>query len=78
MERPQEKAIMQLPIEDSFISRFLIQPLCYTPSAKFTGIIEFNRIRYSCILNGGFLHGEEIVRNNSSNQRTFSIPITTV
>ncbi|CAF1311981.1 unnamed protein product [Rotaria magnacalcarata] len=77
MERPQEKAIMQLPIEDSFISRFLIQPLCYTPSAKFTGIIEFNRIRYSCILNGGFLHGEEIVRNNSSNQRTFSIPITT-
>ncbi|CAF3591123.1 unnamed protein product [Rotaria sp. Silwood1] len=77
MERPQENPLMQLPIENAFISRFLIQPLCYTRSATFAGIVEINRVPYSCILNGGFLHGEEIMRSDYSHQRTFSIPITT-
>ncbi|CAF4720768.1 unnamed protein product, partial [Rotaria sp. Silwood2] len=76
MERPQENPLMQLPIEYTFLSRFLIQPLCYTRSATFAGIVEINRVPYSCILNGGFLHGEEIMRNDYSQQRTFSIPIT--
>ncbi|CAF1103888.1 unnamed protein product [Adineta steineri] len=76
MERLQENPLNQLPIEHSFISRFVIQPLCYTRSATFTGIVENNNISYSCALTGGFLNGEEIMRNNSSDQRTFSIPIT--
>ncbi|CAF1307603.1 unnamed protein product [Rotaria sordida] len=76
MERTQENPLMQLPIENTFLSRFLIQPLCYTRSATFAGIVEVNHVPYSCILNGGFLHGEEIMRSDYSQQRTFSIPIT--
>lgn len=78
MERPHENRLMQLPIENSFTSRFVIQPLCYTRSATFAGIVEVNHVPYSCTLNSGFLNGEEIVRHDYSNQRSFSIPITTV
>jgi hypothetical protein len=78
MERVQENPLMQLPIESSFISRFIIQPLCYTRSATFTGIVEMNRVSYSCVLAGGFLNGEEITHYDDSDQRTFSIPITSV
>ncbi len=78
MERPQENPLMQLPIEKSFLSRFVIQPLCYTQSATFAGIVELNRVPYSCILSGGVLNGEEIMRYDYSDQRTFSVPITSV
>jgi len=78
MERPQENSLMQLPIEDSFLSRFIIQPLCYTRSATFAGIVELNHVPYSCILSGGYLNGEEIMRYDYSNQRTFTVPITSV
>jgi hypothetical protein len=78
MERPQENSLMQLPIENFFISRFVIQPLCYTRSAVFSGIVELNHVPYSCILSEGFLRGEEIMRYDYSNQRTFSVPITLV
>jgi len=78
MERPQENSLMQLPIEDSFLSRFIIQPLCYTRSATFAGIVELNHVSYSCILSGGYLNGEEIMRYDYSNQRTFTVPITSV
>ncbi len=78
MERTQENPLMQLPIENSFISRFVIQPLCYTRSATFAGIVEINHVPYSCILSAGFLNGEEIMRYDYSDQRTFSTPITSV
>jgi hypothetical protein len=78
MERPQENSLMQLPIDTSFISRFVIQPLCYTRKATFTGIVELSGVPYSCLLTGGFLNGEEIMRNDYSDQRIFSIPITSV
>jgi hypothetical protein len=78
MERPQENSLMQLPIEKSFLSRFVIQPLCYTRSATFAGIVELNHVSYSCILSGGFLNGEEIMRYDYSDQRTFSMPIKSV
>jgi len=78
MERPQDNPLMQLPIENSFISRFVIQPLCYTRSATFAGLVESNNVPYSCVLTGGFLNGEEIMRNDYLDQRTFSIPITLV
>ncbi len=78
IERLQENPLMQLPIENSFLSRFVIQPLCYTKSATFAGIIQMNNTPYSCILAGGFLNGEEIMRNNDLDQHTFSIPITSV
>jgi len=78
LERTQENSLMQLPIDNSFISRFIIQPLCYTRSATFAGIVEINHVRYSCILSAGFLNGEEIMRYDYSDQRTFSTPITSV
>ena len=78
LERPQENSLMQLPIENSFLSRFVIQPVCYTRSVTFAGIVELNHVAYSCILSGGFLNGEEIMRYDYSDQRTFSIPITSV
>lgn len=78
MERPQENSLMQLPIDISFVSRFMVQPLCYTRSGTFAGVVEVNHVPYSCILNGGFINGEEIMRNNYSDQRTFSVPITAV
>ena len=78
MERTQENLLMQLPIESPFTSRFVIQPLCYTRSATFTGIIETNNVQYSCTLARGFLNGEEIIRNDYLDQRTFSIPIASV
>ena len=78
MERPHENPLMQLPIENSFLSRFVIQPLCYTRTATFVGIVEYNHVAYSCILSAGFLNGEEITRYNRGDQRTISIPITSV
>lgn len=78
MERSQENPLMQLPIENSFLSRFLIQPLCYTRSATFAGVVEVNNVPYYCILTGGLLNAEEIVRNEYLEQRTFSTPIRSV
>jgi hypothetical protein len=78
IERSQENPLMQLPIDRSFISRFVIQPLCYTRPATFTGIVEMNQVPYSSVLTGGFLNGEEIMRCDYSDQRMFSIPITSV
>ncbi|UJR14156.1 hypothetical protein I4U23_001151 [Adineta vaga] len=76
IDQLQENPLMQLPIENSFTSRFAIQPLCYTRSATFAGIIENNHTSYSCILTGGFLNGEEIRRNDNVESKIFSIPIT--
>jgi len=78
MEHPQENPLMRLPIHTSFISRFIAQPLCYTRLATFAGIVEVYNVRYSCILAAGFFNGEEIMRNDFTDQHTFSIPITLV
>lgn len=78
MERTPENPLMQLPIESSFLSRLIIQPLCYTRAATCAGIVELDRVPYSCVLGKGFLKGEEIMRSKYSDQRTFSIPITSV
>lgn len=78
MERPHENPLMQLPIENSFLSRFVIQPVCYTRAATFVGIVEHNHVSYSCILSGGLLNGEEITRYNRGDQRVISVPITSV
>ena len=78
LEPTQVNPLMQLPIDTSFVSRFLIQPLCYTRLATFAGIVEVYNIKYSCILTAGFLNGEEIMRNDFSDQHRFSIPITPV
>ena len=78
MERKQDNPVMQLPIEPSFISRFVVEPLCYTRSATFAGIVELHRVPYSCRIAAGFLHGEEIMRRDFADQRSFTIPITPV
>lgn len=78
LERPQENRLMQLPIHASFISCFLVQPLCYTRLATFAGIVEIYNVKYSCILKAGFFDGEEIMRNDYTDQHRFSIPITPV
>ena len=78
IEPIQKNLLMQLPIHSSFIGRFIILPLCYTRLATFAGIIEIYNIRYSCILTAGFLNGEEIMRNDYSDQHRFSIPIIVV
>jgi hypothetical protein len=78
IEPTQVNPLMQLPIDNSFTSRFIIQPLCYTRLATFAGIVEVYNIKYSCILTAGFLNGEEIMRNDFSDQHRFSIPITQV
>lgn len=78
MERSQENSLMQLPIHSSFIARFLAQPLCYTRLATFAGIAEIYNVSYSCTLAAGFLNGEEIMRDDYSDQHRFSIPITQV
>ena len=69
---------MQLPIESPFLSRLAIDPLCYTRPSVFAGIVELDRVPYSCILGRGYLKGEEITRYDYSNQRTFSIQISSV
>jgi hypothetical protein len=78
MEPLQENPLMQLPISTSFISRFVVEPLCYKRSGTFAGNLLINKVRYSCILTGGFLNGEEIMRSNYSDQRIVSVPITAV
>lgn len=78
MERTQENPLMQLPIHTSFISLFLIQPVCYTRLATFSGIVEIYNVRYTCTLTGGFLNGEELMLDDYSDQHRFSIPITSV
>lgn len=78
MDPRQSNPLMQLPIHTSFIARFLVQPLCYARLATFSGILEIYNLRYACTLVGGFLHGEEIMRNQASDQQRFSIPITQV
>ncbi|CAF1638189.1 unnamed protein product [Adineta ricciae] len=76
IEPPQENPLMQLPIDGSCMSRFLIQPLCYTRSGTFAGIVQNNNRSYSCILTGGFLNGEEIMRDDYVEPNRISIPIT--
>lgn len=78
MERRQDNPLMQLPIESCFTSRFLVQPLYCTRPAAFAGIVEHNHIPYSTVLTSGFLNGEQIVRNDFMDRRTFSVPITLV
>lgn len=78
MEHPNENLLMQLPIENTFTSRFIIQPQCITRPVTFSGIVEMNHVSYSCVLAGGFLNGEEIMRYDYSDERTFSVPITSV
>jgi hypothetical protein len=78
MESTQLNPLMQLPIHTSFIARFIIQPFCYTRLANFAGIVEIYNIKYSCILIAGFLNGEEIMRDDFTDQHRFSIPITSV
>lgn len=78
MERPDDNPLVHLPIENSFLSRFVIQPVCYTRAATFVGIVEWNHVSYSCILSAGLLNGEEITRYNQSDQRTFSVPVRSV
>jgi len=78
MEYPQENSLMQLPIHTSFIAHFLVQPLCYTRTATFAGIVEVFNIRYSCILTAGFFNAEEIMQNDCTDQHRFSIPIKSV
>ncbi len=77
-EPRQENPLMQLPIHNSFLARFVAQPLCYRPLAIFTGIAEVDQVRYACVLTAGFLNGEEIMRNDWTDQDRFSIPITPV
>jgi hypothetical protein len=69
---------MRLPIPTSFTAHFIAQPLCYTRLPAFVGIAVVGSIRYSCILTAGFVHGEEIMRDDFSDQHRFSIPITSV
>ena len=78
LERPQENLLMQLPMHSSFIARFIAQPLCYTRLATFAGLVQIYNIQYSCILTAGFLNGEEIMRDDFTDQHRFSIPITSV
>ena len=78
LEQSQENSLMQLPIQSSFIACFLVQPLCYTRLATFAGIVKISNLHYACALTGGFLNGEEIMREDFSNQHRFSIPITSV
>lgn len=77
-ERAPENPLMQLPVENSFISRFVIQPQCYTRPVTFSGIVETNHVPYACVLAAGFFNGEEIMRYDYSDQRTFSVPIASV
>lgn len=78
MEPRQSNPLMQLPIHTSFIARFLVQPVCYTRSATFAGMLQIYNFRYSCTLAEGFLNGEEIIQEDFSDQHRFSIPITPV
>lgn len=78
LEPIQENRLMQLPINTSFISSFLVQPLCYTRLATFVGIVRIYNVRYSCVIQAGFFNGEEIMRNDYSDQHRFSLPITPV
>jgi len=78
IEPQQENPLMQLPIHTSFIAHFLVQPICYTRLATYAGIVEIYNIKYSCILTAGFFNGEEIMRNDFTDQHRFSIPITSV
>ncbi|CAF1487277.1 unnamed protein product [Adineta steineri] len=76
MERPQENPLMQLPINETFLACFIAQPLCYTRLATFAGIVKIYNVQYSCTLTAGFLNGEEIMRDDYSDQHRFSIAIT--
>ena len=78
MEPRQTNPLMRLPIHTSFIARFLVQPVCYTRSATFAGMLQIYNLQYSCTLAEGFLNGEEIMRDDFSDQHRFSIPITPV
>lgn len=78
MEPTQVNPLMQLPIHTSFIARFIIQPFCYARLATFAGIVQVYNIQYSCIITAGFLNGDEIMRNDFTDQHRFSIPITSV
>ncbi|UJR33002.1 hypothetical protein I4U23_020462 [Adineta vaga] len=76
MEYPNENPLMQLPIQDSYHALFSAQPLCYTRLATYAGIVRVYNIPYSCTLTAGFLNGEEIMRDDYSDQHRFSIAIT--
>ena len=78
LQRTQDNPLMQLPIQSTFVSRFLIQPLCYTRLVTFTGIVEIERTQYVCTITAGFLNGEQIMHNDYSDQHRFSMPITPV
>jgi hypothetical protein len=78
IEHPQENTLMQLPICDSFTACIVAQPLCYTRLATFAGMVKIYNVRYSCTLTAGFLNGEEVMRDDYSDQHRFSIPITSV
>lgn len=69
---------MQLPVHSSFIAKVTIQPLCYSYPSVFAGNLVMNGARYTCSLTAGYLTGEEIIRDDASNQHRFSIPIASV
>jgi len=75
LENTIENPLMRLPIETSFIARFVIQPVCFTRSSTFAGIVESKRVAFSCRISSGFFHGEEIVRNRSAIPQRFTLPI---
>jgi hypothetical protein len=78
IERQQENSLMYLPLQTSFTSCFIVQPICYRRSPMFVGIVKIYRAQYACTLTNGFLNGEEIVHGDCSDQHRFSLPITSV
>ncbi|CAF1642001.1 unnamed protein product, partial [Adineta ricciae] len=76
MDIPQENPLMQLPITETYVALFFAQPLCYIRLATYTGKVRVYNIPYSCVLAAGFLNGEEIMRDDYSDQHRFSIAIT--
>ncbi len=78
LERSEENPLMLLPIQNSFIARFLVQPLCYTRLASFVGLVEIDQVKYMCTLAAGFFNGEEVIDDDYSDQHRFAIPVTSV
>jgi hypothetical protein len=78
LERSQENALMQLPIDSPFIARFTVQPFFYKRTEKFIGLVERRHVPHVCTIDNGYLHGEEIMRDRrtTTTQRTFVVPIT--